>query len=260
MKKNLRKVPDKNPWYIWLRQTLRHGIRTSSKPMKYSGVIQNFIQAVDFSRLYESHAKSHTEIDLSIKYVYFPLHLQPELTTTGFGGDYSDQLDAIERLSEMIPADWKIYVKENPKQNYDHRGAEFFRRILAIGNVEYIGKEVDTYLLLEHCQFLATITGTAGWEAITGGKPCLIFGLAWYASIQGAVRYHASLTVDDILATPIQQPEQERAFASLFRKMRQGVIDRGYIRISPNYSRENNASELVQFVEEVVLNNHAQVS
>lgn len=252
MKDGVRELPP-NPLTMLIRQSIRHGIRKSSKPLRYSGVIENYIQAIDYNTFYKKHAKKSSELNIKLNYVYFPLHLQPELTTTGFGGAYSDQLDAIDRLSEMVPAGWKIFVKENPKQSYKQRGAEFFRRLSALENVEYIGKEVDTYWLMENCQFVATITGTAGWEAITGGKPCLYFGLAWYASIPGAIAYEPSIKVDDILNTHINQEEQSHAFSAIYRKTRPGLIDLDYRHIYPDYSTENNILKIHQFLHEEIL-------
>lgn len=249
IKNNLRK----SKTLTWARETFKYGLRTSSKPMRYSGVIENLIQARDFAKCYKKYAENADQIDINAAYVYFPLHLQPEITTSGLGGNYSDQLDAIEKLSSMIPPDWKVYVKENPKQGHEQRGIEFYRRISTYSNVLYISKDVDTYWLMENCRFVATITGTAGWESITGGKPCLFFGLAWYASIPGAVAYKDGLKVEDVLSTPIDQKKQSLAFASLYKMTRIGIVDRGYRLIYPEYSIECNAKHLETFITEIVL-------
>ena len=252
MKGNLRRSPP-SPLTMLIRQSIRHGIRKSSKPVRYSGVIENYIQSKDYNYHYSAAALSANQIDFDSKFVYFPLHLQPEVTTTGFGGEYSDQLDAIERLSEMIPTDWKIYVKENPKQGHQQRGAEFFHRLSSISNVLYLDKEVNTYQLMEKSQFVATITGTAGWESITGEKPCLVFGLAWYAQIPGVKIYSSSLTVEDVLNTPINKKAQEEAFARIYKKTRAGIIDEGYRNIYANYTPESNSEKIKQFLESVIL-------
>ena len=59
-------------------------------------------------RLKQEFKKSSKEvvtskISLDIPYVYFPLHLQPEKTTSSWGEQFTDQLLALERLSAMLP-------------------------------------------------------------------------------------------------------------------------------------------------------------
>ncbi len=252
MKGTVRMNRQVSPWARLIRETMRYGLRKSSKPMRYSGVVENFIQAKEFQTYYPQFAKQAHDISIEKKYAYFPLHLQPELTTTGLGGGYSDQLDAIERLSEMLPKEWLIYVKENPKQGHEQRAAEFFRRLAAIDKVVYVGKEVDTYWLMHHSQFVATITGTAGWESITGGKPCLIFGLAWYESLPGVVRYTPSTTLENVLGENILKTEQISALDALLTKTRMGILDKVYNAIYPNYNSQQNAEKIALFLEEVV--------
>lgn len=253
MKGSIRASRNSNPLLNLVKETWRHGFRTSSKPMRYAGAVENFAQSRDFKKYYNLLAKSKNEIDVDINYVYFPLHLQPELTTTGMGGDYSDQLDAIERLSEILPIGWRIYAKENPKQGPEQRGREFYRRLMSIENVDYIAKDVDTYWLMENCRFVATITGTAGWESITGGKPCLFFGLAWFACIPGAVKYRNGITVEDIVNVSINSEEQMYQFSKLNNKMRNGVVDGVYRSIYPAYDSLGNSKSLLEFMKSEIL-------
>ena len=133
------------------------------------------------------------------KYVYFPLHLQPEMTTDTLGGIYYDQLLAIEKLRKILPNDWYIYVKENPKQTAYMRGIRFFERLSQIKNIRLLNKDINTYDIMQKCQFVATITGTAGWEAITGGKSALVFGLAWYRYMSGVSIYYDGISIDEII-------------------------------------------------------------
>lgn len=216
--------------------------------------LKRFLQR--YSNYKEAHknlAKISThKIDLNKKFVYFPLHLQPELTTSGLGGVYVDQVLAIEKLSTIIPEDWFIYVKENPKQTELMRGKWFFKRLSLIKNVKVISPDFDTYLLMSNSVFVATITGTAGWEAITDGKNVLVFGNAWYKTLPGVFTYDNSFKLKDILNYKIKHDDLERNFNLLLNKTAQGVIDPNYSAIVQNYNDLDNASNIETFLERML--------
>lgn len=187
------------------------------------------------------------DVDLSAKFVYFPLHLQPEMTTSALGGVYCDQLLAIERLSKWIPEDWVIYVKENPKQSSFMRGEYFFHRLMEIPKVNKVGKDFNTYDLIKNSQFVSTITGTAGWEAISGGKNVVVFGRAWYLKLPGVFKYSGKLLLQDVLDYRIDHHELEKQVACLLAKLGTGLVDQEYISMLPNFDQQENNQKLLDF-------------
>ncbi|KAA0218518.1 MAG: hypothetical protein DWB43_12620 [Lautropia sp.] len=217
------------------------------KPMSLAGALQKYEEARQFACGYERLAADAP--DLSVPCVYFALQLQPEMTTSTLGAGYSDQLSALERLSAMVPDGWRIYAKENPKQTGRQRGAAFFRRLAMIPKVTYVAKTVDTYALLQGCRFASTVTGTVGWEAITGGKPVVAFGQPWFASLPGVQRFRPGLTVDEVLQTRIEHAALERALQALLGKTMRGVIDPVYQGIVPDFDAPTNVGRLRSFLE-----------
>lgn len=121
------------------------------------------------------------------KFVYFSLHFQPERTSIPLAGVFENQALALEILSKAIPEDWKIYVKEHPRQltapkcNARHyRSRKFYERLKAIPKVVLLNIEEDNKKLIQKAAVVATLTGSPGWEALLAGKPALIFGYPWY--------------------------------------------------------------------------------
>lgn len=205
-------------------------------------------------REYEANCKrSEVEPDFSCKFVYFPLHLQPEKTTSAWGGKFADQVLALERLSEFIPNDWLIYAKENPKQNHVMRGRYFYQRISRISKLKLIKKEIDTYELLENSEFAATITGTVGWEAICGGKNVLIFGWgAWYKTLPGVFSYSPDLEVEDVMNYKINHNDLETAYSKLLTKMGKGIINLPYRHLYPDYDEQENLFQVINEMKRIL--------
>lgn len=215
---------------IWVKKK-KEIIRKISK--KYDGVsdygerkLVRLISEQSRKRRYKRDVNmiSVKNVDFNNKYVYFPLHLQPEMTVDTIGEIYRDQLLAVEQVRRLIPLDWYIYVKENPKQLPNNtRGKYFFKRLKSIDKVIFVDRHVDTYKLLRYSQFVATITGTVGWEAISGGKPVLTFGECWYRHLPGVVRYHQGTELKEIVNCSWTHDELENEYAKLVATMCDGA-------------------------------------
>jgi hypothetical protein len=128
-------------------------------------------------------------------YVYLPLHLQPEATTLPLGGVYQDQSIVIETLVRGLPEDWLLVIKENPKQRFDKRQAHFYRSLSAHDSVRLVSRREDSFALSLAAEAVATVTGTAGWEALCLGRHALLFGPGFYECAAGATRVRS---VEDV--------------------------------------------------------------
>lgn len=141
---------------------------------------------------YESLA---TPPDFGKKFVYLPLHYQPERNSSPQGGAFVDQILMAETLSAALPEGWLLYVKEHPTQwlfrgpdYFSYRFRGYYRAIVRLKNVRIVPMETNSYELIKRSRAVATIAGTAGWEAVLRRKPVLIFGYPWYRNAPGIFR------------------------------------------------------------------------
>ena len=135
------------------------------------------------------------------KYIYVPLHYQPEATTAPCGGFYADQIYMIEQLRLRLPDDITIIVKEHYSQFtntlYGFRGRElsYWNKLSQIKNLYLAPMSYDQRKLILNSLCVATVTGTAGWEAIQYGKYSIVFGNAWYSTHPNAIKFENLTTV-----------------------------------------------------------------
>ena len=194
------------------------------------------------------------DFDLDSKFVYFPLQLQPEMTTSSIGKENSDQLFAIEKLNRLLTDEYSIFVKENPKQGGQMRGPQFFRRLSRIGKVRLLPSYANTHELIDKSQFVATITGTVGWEAICKGKNALVFGIPWYRNLSGVISFREGLTLEEISNYKIDHETLEKQVGRLISRSHVGYIRPLKRRHSSGgYDLESNAelaaNSIVQLIE-----------
>lgn len=116
------------------------------------------------------------ELDPKQKYIYYPLHINPEYSTQIMAPMWLNQLYVIELLSKSIPCDWVIYVKEHPTTLFCRvRPWGFYEKIKQLPNVRLAPIDADMHKIISKAEMVAVITGTSGWEAIMRGKPLITF-------------------------------------------------------------------------------------
>ncbi len=179
-------------------------------------------------------------------YVYFPLHLQPEMTTDILGGIYADQLSALETLREITPESTSIYVKENPKQMGRLRGKAFFKRLTGISNVKLLSRNIPSFELIEKSIAVATISGTAGWEALRLGKPAIAFGDAFWNRLPGAFRITEEIDWSDIKKFSFNRDKLAKASNKIGRHAHPGICDPAYSVLTGDFNPSKNSAILAQ--------------
>ncbi len=161
------------------------------------------IQAnIDSLKKYESNDFSILEK----KYVYFPLHYEPERTTNPDGWNYYDQIKALLALRKMLPIDIPIYVKEHYSQFtqlgqwYRWKGRFFYVAISKIENLHIINMSTPSVKLIKNALFTVSITWTTILESICFEVPTVIMWNAWFENFTWVTRFTPKLSVDEVIS------------------------------------------------------------
>lgn len=155
----------------------------------------------------KEYAKFQVNVDFGKKYIYIPLHYQPERTTSPAGGIFTNQILMIEMLSFVLPKDWLIYVKEHPSQWLAGRSVEFspyrpegyYEKIAKIPNVYLAPVNTSSIKMVKNAQVVASVQGTASWEAVLRSKPAIISGHPWYQNCQGVHIVKDTKTAQEVM-------------------------------------------------------------
>lgn len=150
----------------------------------------NYRQHKKTFRIYQ---KLCSKPDLSKKFIYYPLHMDPEASTL-VREVLSNQLTIIKWLSDYLPEGWRLLVKEHPavfslldKKNLSeswyfynsltkYRSDTFYHELANTPKVEILSMDYHSEELIDKALAVATINGTVSIEAITSKTPVLLFG------------------------------------------------------------------------------------
>ena len=152
-------------------------------------------------RLFENNlAQEYREVvsasKVSEPYVYFPLNMQPERSTSPQGGVFQDQILVAETVAAALPEGWKLVIKEHPSQWWlrgktrysSARYKGFYRRLARIPKAILAPTFTNTFELTKGARAVVVITGTPGWEAILRNIPVIVFGIPWYRDCPNVAR------------------------------------------------------------------------
>ena len=108
-------------------------------------------------------------------FVFFPLHVEPEIALQGKSPEFLVQTAAILSLARHLPADTLLVVKEH-MSGAGRRPPGFYRQIRDLKNVVWLDVRELGLEVVRKATAVATISGSAGFEAAILGIPVLAFG------------------------------------------------------------------------------------
>lgn len=136
----------------------------------------------------------------SMKYVFFPLHYEPEASTMVFATEFMNQLATIEGICKLLPPGYLLVVKEHPSM-YSKRAISFYKALGNMPNVVLIHSRVNVGRLITGAEAVITLTSTAGFEAILADKPVIVLGNVFYDKYKYARKVRSFIEVREAIDT-----------------------------------------------------------
>lgn len=212
--------------------------------MDYHGN-KGITKPLDFYVRYLRAKKYYNKADYTKKYVYFPLHFQPEASTIVCAAKYEKQLYYIDSWAKSLPSDTILYVKEHYAV-LGHRELSFYKELRKYPNVVLIDPFESSRTLIKYAYAVTTLTGTAGWEAMLLRKPVFLGGNIFFDMAPGVVK------VDDIYQNFVnkmnawEEPTRQEVLTYLcayFRSISLGSVIEIYDRDPPDFENIRNVTD-----------------
>ena len=217
--------------FFYLRQKYFNPYTRDKGSYIYYKAYEQTMDPVKFYFRYKKSRKYFKKADFSKKFVYFPLHLQPEATTIVCAQKYEKQLYFIDNLVKSLPADTVLYVKEH----YSFLGCRdnsFYEAFYQYPNVVLIDPWEDSLKLIEKSECVATLTGTAGQEAMLLRHPVFMSGDIVYTGAPGVMK------LDEVFGN------YEKAMAEYKQPSRDEIIQ--YLAVYMSHARPGNTYVMSQ--------------
>jgi len=131
------------------------------------------------------------------KFLYFPLHTEPEAKILATAPFFTDQISLIENISRSLPIDFSLYVKEHPGQQFKGwRSIQDYKRIIDIPNVKLFHPSINSQELISKSQGVIAISGSTAFETLFFKKPVFLFAEEYFDVVSMVKK------IDDISKLP----------------------------------------------------------
>jgi hypothetical protein len=134
----------------------------------------NSYQKIKFSKFYINKERLRDE-----RYIFYPLHAEPEIAISIFSFYYQNQIEVIRNISMSLPAGYKLLVKEHPR-NIGRRSANYYKKILQMPNVDLANPYSNPSYLIRKSKLVIVLQGFLGFEALMSKIPVISLGNAMY--------------------------------------------------------------------------------
>jgi len=188
----------------------------------------------------------YTKYNIGKKYVYFPLHVPLDFQLTFREPRYLNQIAIVEYLSNVLPYDIELFIKEHPASigAYDYWQ---LKKILKNNNIKLISPEVNSYDIIKNSMFVITINSKVGVEALFQGKKVYALGSPYYLSNKYAVKLGS---LDDVKKLDFSPESYTNLFYDEeFFKQLATSVSKGELYVNTSENIENFSKSLVEVIK-----------
>lgn len=117
--------------------------------------------------------------EVRFPYVFFPLHVEPELSLLVFAPEHTNQIELCRRVAISLPRGVRLLVKEHPAM-MQARSRRFYKDLAGLVNVEVIHSSVSSRDIFrdDRCRGVLVVSSTVGFEAALSGRAVVMLGPA----------------------------------------------------------------------------------
>jgi hypothetical protein len=156
------------------------------------------------------------------KFVFFPLHVEPERTISIDASFSTNQVEIIHQIAKSLPIDYMLFVKEHPVQfTGPPKKLSFYQNIIEMPNVKLFHSSVSSLELMKKCEIVTTINGTVGFECQFYGKPTIVFGNPIYSNLPLVQRCRNFYDLPNIIKKSLTlkpDPQAIKSFEKLYNE------------------------------------------
>lgn len=190
----------KNNLWPCTKQIFKHSIKLliNQFPLKNKGMINWIDLQRKLFQFKQEWNKRKIKIDNfddlrdGCRYLYYPLHVDPEASTMVLSPMHTDQISVIEALSKSLFGDMILVVKDHlPMLGKRPKG--FYEVIQKIPRVILLNPFYDSLTLIKNSDGVAVITGTAAFEALLLKKKAIVIGDSPYLALGKGIIHETSL-------------------------------------------------------------------
>jgi len=149
-------------------------------------------------RVLTIHSNLYHEVRLTDNFAFFPLQVEPEISTMLYAPFFTDQLWLAKQIAKSLPIDFKLYIKEHPAM-YGKRPKKFYTELKKIPNLRLIKPSVVSFDLIQNAKLVTVISSTVGWEALMLHKPVITFGDVFFNKLPGVQKCEAITDLPNII-------------------------------------------------------------
>lgn len=172
-------------------------------------ILQNIVAAVrgyitsrtqrHFYTIFSSEALGNT------KYVYYPMHQEPEFVLNTRATSWFNQINTIQLLSHNLPAGYRLIVKEH-RYNYLRRPTRYLKEIRMLRNVDLVDPYDDQFKYITNADLVVTVNGTTGFEALMLEKPVITLSRTFYDVLDLAHKVDDINRIGEVILALLSEP------------------------------------------------------